>query len=307
MRRRLTWRQIEAFRAVMLRGTVSGAAQMMNMTQPAVSRLVRDMEDSLGYALFSRVGGQVTPTPEAALLHQEVAMSFVSLARIERTALDIRRGQRGALRISAMAGPALSLLPRLVAGFMRAHPDTYVSIHNNTTPVTLERVSLRQYDVGLCYVASPYPGLEIEPLDGLEALCVLPTGHPLARRRVVRLTDLQGERLLSLGLGSQVGLRLDTLLRMEGIGATVAAEASASEVLCSLVAEGAGLALIDPFTAANLRDPALRVRRFEPAIAYGVAMVFPEAVPRSVATARLSEMIREAATMPALLRGRRDR
>jgi DNA-binding transcriptional LysR family regulator len=303
--RRLTWRQIEAFRAVMLRGTVSGAAQMMHLTQPAVSRLVRDMEAALGYQLFSRAGGQVRPTPEATLLQQEVAMSFVSLGRIERTAQDIRRGQRGTLRISAMAGPALSFLPRLIADFLRQHPETFVSIHNNTTPVTLERVSLRQFDIGLAYAPSVYPGLELEPIEGLEALCAVPAGHPLARRRALSLADLQNEPLLSLGMNSQIGQRLDTLLRAEGLAAPMRAEATASEVLCSLVAEGAGIALIDPFTGTAFRHPGLRIKRFTPRISYGVAMVFPEALPRSRAVEQLAAAIREAATMPALLAHRK--
>lgn len=301
MHRRLTWRQIEAFRAVMLRGTVSGAAQMMHLTQPAVSRLLRDMEAALGYALFSRAGGQMTPMPEAVLLQQEVAMSFVSLDRIQRAAQDIRRGQGGALRISAMAGPTLSFLPRLIAAFLRQYPDSFVSIHNNTTPVTLERVSLRQFDIGLAYAPSGYPGLEVEPIGGLEALCAVPAGHRLARRRVLTLADLRDEPMLSLGMGSQIGMRLDTLLRAEGIASPILAEATASEVLCSLVAEGAGIALIDPFTGTAFRHPGLRIKRFEPSIPYGVAMVFPEALPRSRGVEHLAAMIREAATMSALL------
>lgn len=298
---RLTWRQIEAFRAVMLRGSVSGAAQLMNLTQPAVSRLVRDMEQTLGLQLFDRQGGQVVPNAEAVLLQQEVALSFISLGRIERTAHDLRRGRRGTLRVSAMAGPALSFLPPLIARFAAEHPDTFVSIQNNFGNITLERVSLRQFDLGMAYTPEHYPGVEIEPIMGLEALCVVPASHHLAEREVVTLEDLQGEALLSLGRNSRVGARLDAMLEVAGIELTVVAEATASEVLCSLAAEGMGIAVIDPFTGAALRNPALSIKRFEPSIPYEVAMVFPAAVPRSLPLERLAGMIRAEATMPALL------
>jgi DNA-binding transcriptional LysR family regulator len=300
--RRLTWRQIEAFRAVMLRGSVSGAAQLMNLTQPAVSRLIRDMEHSLRMPLFDRQGGQVVPNAEAILLQQEVALSFISLGRIERTAQDLRRARRGTLRVSAMAGPALSFLPPLVARFAAEHPDTFVSISNNIGMTTLERVSLRQFDFGMAYALPSYPGVEIEPLPALEALCVLPAAHPLAEREVVRLEDLRDQPLLSLGQGSRVAVRLEAMMEMAGIMAPVVAEATASEVLCSLAAEGMGIALVDAFTGAALRNPAVRVKRFLPSIPYEVAMIFPASVPRSRALERLAAMVRENASMPALLR-----
>ncbi|MBO1078067.1 LysR substrate-binding domain-containing protein [Roseomonas haemaphysalidis] len=298
---RLTWRQIEAFRAVMLRGSVSGAAQLMNLTQPAVSRLVRDMEQTLRLQLFDRQGGQVIPNAEAILLQQEVAMSFISLGRIERTAQDLRRARRGSLRVSAMAGPALSFLPPLIARFAAEHPDTFVSIHNNVGMTTLERVSLRQFDIGMAYTPGAYPGVEIEPVPGLEALCAVPAGHALAAREVVTLQDLRDQPLLSLGHASRIGVRLDALLEVAGIQAPVVAEATASEVLCSLVAEGMGIAVIDPFTGAAVRQDRLRVLRFEPSIPYEVAMAFPAAVPRSRPVDRLAGMIRDSATMPVLL------
>jgi DNA-binding transcriptional LysR family regulator len=297
----LTWRQTEAFRAVMLRGSVSGAAQLMNLTQPAVSRLIRDMEHTLRMPLFDRQGGQLVPTAEAILLQQEVELSFISLGRIQRTAEDLRRARRGTLRVSAMAGPALSFLPPLVARFAAEHPDTFVSIHNNFGAITLERVSLRQFDFGMAYALPTYPGVEIEPLPGLEALCVVPATHPLASRDVVRLEDLRGQPLLSLGPDSRVGVRLDAMLQVASIDAPVVAEATASEVLCSLAAEGMGIAVIDAFTGAALRNPALCVRRFLPAIPYEVAMVFPAGLQRSRPLERLAAMVREQASMPALL------
>ncbi|MES2709994.1 MAG: LysR substrate-binding domain-containing protein [Pseudomonadota bacterium] len=299
--RRLTLRQIEAFRAVMLRGSISGAGEMLGLTQPAVSRLMRDMQEVLNLKLFLRRGNSIAATAEATLLFEEVQRSFVSLHRIERTAAEIKRAWHGSLRVAAMAGPAHGFLPGLVARFLREHPGTFVTLHNHIITTTLERVSLRQFDVGMAYAPPDYPGLEVERLPLLEAVCVLPSDHPLSARSEITLEDLRGENRLSLGSGSQIALRLDAMLRLAGIFAPVLAESTASDVLCRLVGQGVGIALVDPFTAASVRDPAVAVRRFTPRVEYGVALVFPTGVPRSPAVEWFSAAVREGATMARLL------
>ncbi|MEO3475581.1 LysR substrate-binding domain-containing protein [Roseomonas sp. CAU 1739] len=301
MQRRLTQRQVEAFRAVMLRGSISGAADMLGLTQPAVSRLMRDMQEVLQIRLFLRRGNTIAPSAEATLLFEEVQRSFVSLSRIERTAHEMKRAWHGSLRIAAMAGPAHGFLPGLVARFLREHPDTYVALHNHISGTTLERVSLRQFDMGLAYAPPDYPGLDVEPLAGLEAVCALPADHALAARPVIELEDLRGQKLLSLGSGSQIAVRLDAMLRLAGILVPVLAESTSSDVLCRLVGQGVGVALVDPFTGAAARDPAVAVRRFKPRVEYGAAMVFPSGVSRSRAVERFAEMVREGATMARLL------
>ncbi|MBR0655501.1 LysR substrate-binding domain-containing protein [Plastoroseomonas arctica] len=299
--RRLTLRQIEAFRAVMLRGSISGAGEMLGLTQPAVSRLMRDMQEVLNLKLFLRRGNSIAASAEATLLFEEVQRSFVSLHRIERTAQEIKRAWHGSLRIAAMAGPAYGFLPGLVAQFLREHPDTFVALHNHITTTTLERVSLRQFDIGMAYAPPDYPGLEIERLPLLEAVCALPADHPLAAKGEITLEDLRGQNLLSLGTGSQIAMRLDAMLRLAGILAPVLAESTASEVLCRLVGQGVGIALVDPFTGAAVRDPAVVVRRFAPRVEYGVALVFPSGVPRSPAVTWFAEAVRNGSTMARLL------
>jgi len=297
---RLTSRQVEAFRAVMLRGSVSGAAEMLGLSQPAVSRLLRDMQDTLGLRLLERRGNGIAPNPEANLLFEEVQQSFISLARIERTAHEIRRAWRGKLRVAAMAGPAQGFLPVLAARFLRDHPDTFVAIHNHVASTTLERVALRQFDFGIAYAPPDYPGLEIEPLPRLEAVLAVPAGDPLASRDAVGPEDLRDRNLLSLGARSGIAVTLEAMLRVGGIMAPVVAEATASETLCRMVGQGAGIALIDPFTAAASRDPAVVMRRFRPRVSYTVALVFPSGLPRSRPVAILADLVRQEARMERL-------
>jgi DNA-binding transcriptional LysR family regulator len=301
MQRRPTQRQIEAFRGVMLRGSISGAAEMLGLSQPAVSRLMRDLQEVLQLRLFEPRGNGLAPNAEANLLFREVQQSFVGLDRIQHTAHEIKRARRGNLRIIAMAGPAHGILPRLVARFLQDHPDTYFALHNHIAPTVLERVALRQFDFGIAYAPSEYPGLDIEPLPRLDAVCVLPAAHPLAARAVIRLEDLHEQNIINHGAGSHISVKLDAMLRIAGVMVRELAEATSAEVLCRLVGEGVGLALLDPFTVTALRDPGIVLRRFEPRVDYPVALVFPSGMPRSRTVEEFLAILRSEATMARLL------
>jgi len=301
MQRRLSQRQVEAFRAVMLRGSISGAAEMLGLTQPAVSRLVRDLQAVLSLRLFEPRGNGIVPNAEANLLFEEVQRSFLGLDRIEHTAQEIKRARRGNLRIIAMAGPAHGILPRLLGRFLAEHPDTFVTLSNHIAPTVLERVAMRQYDFGICYAPADYPGVDIEPLPKLDAICVLPTNHPLAARSVVRAEDLHEQNLVNHGAGSHIRVQLDALLRIAGVQARDIVEATSAEAMRRLVVQGVGVALLDPFTMTAASDPAIVLRRFEPRLDYPVALVFPSGMPRSRPVEEFTAMLRAEASMERLL------
>lgn len=301
MQRRLTLRQVEAFRAVMLRGSISGAADMLGLTQPAVSRLMRDMQDGLKLRLFEPRGTGIAPNAEANLLYEEVQRSFLGLDRIEHTAQEIKRARRGNLRIIAMAGPAHGILPRLIGRFIADHPDIFVTLHNHVAPTVLERVAMRQFDLGVSYAPTEYPGVDIEPLPQLDAVCVMPARHPLAAKQVIRAEDLHEQDLVNHGPGSHITVKLDALLRIAGATVRETAEATSAEAMCRLVGQGLGVALLDPFTMTGVNDPAIAVRRFAPRLDYPVNLIFPSGMPRSRAVEEFTAILRTEATMARLL------
>ncbi|OXH86866.1 LysR family transcriptional regulator, partial [Burkholderia multivorans] len=92
-------RQIEAFRAVMQRHTVTRAARDLHISQPAVSRLIADLEARVGFVLFERQQGRFTPTAQARVLYEEVERAFIGLDRVAQAAEQIRAMRRGTLRV----------------------------------------------------------------------------------------------------------------------------------------------------------------------------------------------------------------
>src|SRR4030095_1058130 len=120
--RGLNPRQIEAFRAVILTGGVGAAASLINVTQPAVSRMMRDLQSHLGLTLFERRGTGLVPTSEALSLYAEVERAFVGLDRIEQMATELRTRRAGFLRIAALAALANGLLSGFCGEFLKERP-----------------------------------------------------------------------------------------------------------------------------------------------------------------------------------------
>ncbi len=112
---RLNLRQIEAFRAAFQTGSMTAAGDLMGITQPAISRLIRDLEAEIAIRLFDRTGGRITPTPDAVALFREVERSFHGLDRISRAAAELRGRREGALRIAASVAPSFFAEDRRVA------------------------------------------------------------------------------------------------------------------------------------------------------------------------------------------------
>ena len=105
----LKHRQVEAFRAVIISGSMSTAADILGITQPAVSRLIRDLEYETRLDLFERSGGRLVATGDAMALYREVDRSFVGLERIAGLARDLRERRGGSLRVAAL--PVLTSMP----------------------------------------------------------------------------------------------------------------------------------------------------------------------------------------------------
>src|SRR5664279_4983126 len=128
MKPQINMRQIEAFRGVMISGSVVGAAKLMSVTQPGVSRSIGLLELRIGYKLFERRGRRLVPTPEAEALYREIEPLYGSLDRIAQIAQDIRFQRAGALRIGTLPALAQSLVPRSVARFLSTRPRVTVFV-----------------------------------------------------------------------------------------------------------------------------------------------------------------------------------
>ena len=291
---RINSRQVEAFRATMLTGSVTEAAALMAVTQPAVSRLLRDFRALLKMELFERRGTGLVPTAAATALYTEVERSFVGLERITAAAEEIRGRRIGSLRIAALPALSNGYLPRLAGQFLKQRPNLNLAFFGVLSPVVVDWVLNNQCDIGFAEIPIAHSGLPSLRLPALPRVAVLPTGHHLAAKEVLEPRDFEGETFISLSAGTASRHLIDQAFQRDDVRRVLRVETTLSEIMCGMVSSGLGVAICDPFTAQEFATRGVVVRRFVPRIDFEFSAVFPAQRSPSPVALDLVETMRQA-------------
>jgi len=273
---RLTHRHVEVFRALMLAGSVTRAAELLHTSQPTVSRELARLEQVLQMNLFDRVRGRLRPTVRALALRDEVERSYQGLERIAATAAALRHFAQGRLELACLPALAHTLLPEAVRRFAAAHPQASVCITPVESPQLEAWLSEQRCDLGLTEQGSAPPGTQALPLLKLDEVAVLPAGHALLARARLRLADLAGQSFVSLAADDPYRQQIDALFQRQGIARRLALEAGSAAAVCALVRQGLGVAIVNPLTALEAAGPDLQVRPLTVRIPFQVSLVLPE-------------------------------
>ncbi|CAB3768146.1 hypothetical protein GQ57_07690 [Burkholderia sp. MSh2] len=285
-------RQLEAFRAVILRQSITRAAEMLHITQPAVTRLILDLESEIGFSLFTREKGRLFPTADALLLYQEVERSFVGVERIAQAAQQIRSLTRGSLNIAAAPALALNLLPEWITDFTREHEGVAVSLLIYGTRLVGELVASEQCDIGLVTYTTWQPGVRLEALFKADMKCIVPKGHRLASKGVITPEDLAGEKFISFPRELDTRRIIDEIFAAQRIERVMSAECQLSAAIATFVARGAGVSIIDPVSTDYMTDE-VSVHDFVPAIPFEYGIVTSDRQPPSRLASAFLAFVRE--------------
>lgn len=280
----ITHRHIEVFRAVMTTGSVTAAAAMLFTSQPTVSRELAQLEMILGFSLFDRVRGRLRPTARALALFDEVQRAYLGLDRILATAANLKACEEGQLSVICMPSLSHAPLPTVCRRFMAEHPGVGISITPQESPLLEEWLTAQRHDLGLTERGTPPPGTTLEPLMVVDEVCVLPDGHPLLAREVLRPEDFAGERFVSLAPTDSYRKQIDELCRQHGVPRNMVLETHSAVSVCSMVQAGIGIAVVNPLTAQAFAGKGLEMRRFSVSIPFHVNIVRPEHRPSSPLT-----------------------
>jgi DNA-binding transcriptional LysR family regulator len=278
---RVNIRQLEAFRALMIAGTAKGAARLLGISQPAISKLIEQAEKNLNLTLFDRSRGRLTPTPEAGLLFEEVEKTFIAVDKVHEIASDIKAANAGSLTIAVLPALGLGLVPRAVARFHAAHPRTRISISIQTSAKVEEWAAAQQIDFGIAEFPFARLGVESEDFCRVEQLLAVPSGHPLARQRLVRPADVVDSPFISLTRNTVGRHVIDQVFLQAQVERNMVLEAQFAAVIAGMIAQGVGVGFIDPFTASDFRDKGVVALRFEPRIEFHIGILHPAHRPMS--------------------------
>ena len=261
-------RHIEVFNAVMLTGSVSSAARLINVTQPAVSRILAHAELQLGFVLFQRVKGRLTPTTEAQALYPHIARLFAQLDEVQRLATSLRRGQGdGELHVLSVLALSYEILPRALKMFRAQHPKVVVTIESLHSPQIVSSLVLQEADVGYVFSVGGHPSLESQHLAEGSMVCVAPKGMlsaALVQRGSVGLRDLLDIPVVSLDVGDPVGISLSQACSQLGIGLQSAVRVQTYHAALALAQQGHPVARVDACTAISADRSRVDVLVLEP-------------------------------------------
>ncbi|UWS79337.1 LysR family transcriptional regulator [Pseudophaeobacter sp. TrK17] len=238
-------RQLEVFTAVMRIGTVTGAARMLNISQPALSQVLRHTEDELGFLLFSREKGRLHPTPEALELYPDAERLFAGLEGLRRKSTDLRKGRSGLVRIAASAPPSMSVLPNALAMLRQKHPNIQLRAH--VAPINTLISMLRAGDATLALALDDQmpPDICADVIDRTSFCCLMSAQSDLVSASEISFDMLADRTVISYRAQTRPRDELQQAAQAQGLGFQPDLEIDSSITAVGFVQAGLGVALVD--------------------------------------------------------------
>lgn len=267
-------RQIEIFNAVFLQGSISSAARSLNVSQPTVSKILKRLEDQLGFSLFDRAAGRLHPSERANTLFETVEPIFEQLSQLQILTRRLGSERSGHLRFAMTPAFSLEIAPKAITQFSKAHLDVTLEAETLHGTEMSKRILQNEIDVGLVFDAPRLTGIQAERIATTGFVCVSPVGRSVLKEGPVHLSDLTSLPLIDLNSKSVLGRRLRDRLQ------TLNIEARRSPLIVEtyhlakrLVRQGAGVAIIDAVTALSGDQSGLRFHAVPELERIGVDMV----------------------------------
>ncbi|MEH6530928.1 MAG: LysR family transcriptional regulator [Photobacterium frigidiphilum] len=239
--------QLNAFKAVIECQTVTAAAERLNLSQPAVSRLLSGLEQRLGFNLFIRKGNRLVLSDEGEAFYLEVAKVFEAVSGLDSAADSIRSHRFGSLNIAAMPLLSNAFLPRILAIFLKQSSRMKVGFKTYRSEDVVRRVQSQTTDIGFAFIDEQLAGVKAQKVES-ECVCLLPASSPLANKMSIDIHDIANQVLIRHEKDI-TQRRIDQLLHRYNLSTIEHIEVSLASTAAALVREGVGIAITDPFTA----------------------------------------------------------
>jgi DNA-binding transcriptional LysR family regulator len=275
-------RQIEVFHAIYTSGSMTNAAKLLNVSQPSVSKVLAHAEQQLGYALFDRVRGKLVATPEADRLFGLVSNVYEHVEQLRHVAENLRASDVGKVRIAATPAFGVDLLPTAVSTYLDSHSDTVFEIetlhHDEMADALLES----RIDIGLAFDPVPAPGLATESLANGEFVAIAPRDIDFGEAERIKIEALAQFPFIGLSARGPLGRMLSTYLENCDVELNRIVYTETYHIAKALVAKGAGVSVVDAFTARPADTDNIRMWKLDPPLRYSVGVVCADAMPLSI-------------------------
>ena len=299
----MTLRQVEVIRAVMITGTIGGAAKLLNVSAPGISRLVKYAERALGIRFFQRRNGRYFPTSEAERIFEQIDGVYNKVDDLSETISRIGRGALSTLRIGSVPSISQIMVPRAIERVRRRYPDLRIDINILKIEEAIDYLLLGKGDCVAMSYRLDHSGLDFMPLASGELFCMVPERHELAGRQQVSAAEITRYPLIGIDPNDPYGRIMAEIFTRNKLSYDITIRARFGTTVCALVKAGLGIAVIDQFTVAHGGYPGVDLLRIVEPTRFDTYMAVKRGAALSLHVEHFIECLR--AEMRALEPGRK--
>lgn len=264
--------RLQAYNEVMNAGTVTEASRRLKCSQPRVSRLISELEEEIGFPLFTREKQRLVPTAEGKLFYQETESILLGIDDIGRIAEDIYHNRETCLRVLSQSHLAHGLIHHAIGEFEKKTEGIRYYLEIRPREQLAQWLGGHQFDLAFSPLPAKYPLVRHEQLISVKLLVAMNKSHPLSKKEYITVEDLNTGPIIALTRGMIMRQRLDNLLHQAGLVPNIRIETPTVLSACQLALQNVGITLTDPFIANVFDCTDLIVRPLAPdyKITYGV-------------------------------------
>ncbi len=255
----LTLRQIEVIRAIMVAGTIAGAARLMNVAQPGVSRTVKHIEGSLGIKLFVKKGGRYMPTAEARDVFVQIEEVHRKIDQLQFSIAQLERGRDVELSLGSVPSISNVMVPRAIAKLFNHYPQIKLNFEVLKIEEAIDYLLLNKGEVVVMSYRLDHPSIVFEPLARGRLVCVAATSHPIATLKSISARDIIQYPLIGIDPKDPYGAIMADIFARQNLGYDIAIRARFGTTVCRLVEQNLGIAVLDTFTVADIASGNLAI------------------------------------------------
>lgn len=268
-------RQLKAFIAIVDAGSVTTAANEMNLTQSTVSKLLVGLEKEIGFDLFDRIGKRLKLTQKGRLFLDQAWSALEAFEDVRKSAEDIRDNQERRLRISAIGPLSVGpIVPKAIATLACGNPEISLTYDGKTRIEIEEWVAQGRANVGFTLLPVTHGALETKELATVSACAVVPKSHPLAKRSTLSPADLHNEPMVMPHSAARVRTLVEANFISAGLKLLPKTETSSAISSVYLVSQGAGISVLDPFSCMYVPHDQVQLIKWLPDTPMTYGMIF---------------------------------
>lgn len=253
---------------------ITKSAEKMGISQPRASKMLQQLDDTLGFDSFKRIKRRLHPTEEGMLFYHHAKETISSLEQLGNKAKEIKEADNNKVVISAMPSVANGFLIEVIAEFKENHPNAKVQLILENSPTTIKEIKKGTVDIGIAMRAQHSTAYQLHQIR-TNKVAIIPTNHPLKTKIKISCRQLADSPFVYIGLASMEKIYDDDIFSYFDKMPYISLHTSAHTVGCHFVANNLGCAIVDPYTAKSNEKLGYTIKELKETIPFNFSILTP--------------------------------